>query len=98
MASLWVVEFDGGTPNGMQVANGNVIITQKVTISGTTAKSAALNDRTKLVMLFADAACCFKFSPTGTDVVATTSDAPLAAESPLFFAARSGQAVAAITR
>lgn len=96
MASLWVTELDAGTPNGMQVSNGNVITVQKITISTTSAKAVALNERTKLVELFADAACCFKFA--AGDTSAAVTDRPLAAESPLYVAAKQGDIIAAITR
>ena len=68
---------------------------EKVTISATTAQSAALNADTKFVRVLADANCCIIAADNPT---ATTSDLPLTAEGAEYFGVIAGQKIAAITR
>lgn len=99
MSSLWITELrtmpidsNGKT---VDVASLPSITTQKVTISGTSAQSAALNADTKFVRLLADANCCVL---AAADPTATTSNLPLTADAPEYFGVIAGQKIAAITR
>lgn len=99
MANLWITELrtmpidcNGKT---VEAALLPAITTQKVTISGTSAQSAALNADTKFVRVMADANCCIL---AAADPTATTSNLPLTAEGAEYFGVFAGQKIAAITR
>lgn len=99
MANLWITELRAMPidSNGktVEAASLPAITTQKVTISATTAQSAALNADTKFVRVLTDANCCIIAADNPT---ATTSDLPLTAEGAEYFGVIAGQKIAAITR
>lgn len=100
MAYLYITEFalagHDGKGKVAQVAHHPAIENQRVSISGTSAQSAALNASTALVRVQADAACCIT---VGADPTATASMMPLAAGAAEYISVPVGQSlkIAAIT-
>lgn len=100
MATLYITEFEqvsAGT-NGLQVqaALQLPVAEQTVTVSGTTAQSNALDDRTRLVRLQCDGICSILF---GTNPTATTAKMRMTAGQTEYFmvGGKSGLKIAAIT-
>lgn len=98
MSAIWITEFrslpmdvNGKT---VQVAVLPAITTQKVTISGASAQSAAFNADTKLIRINADVLCHFI---AGASPTATTGEARLPADTTEYFGVIAGQKLAAIT-
>lgn len=96
MAKLYITEFkdyqrDGAV--GMGLAKLPAITTQVLTISGSNAKSAALNANTRFVRVHTDAICHIT---AGDDPTATTGDARLAADQTEYFGVVPGQKLAVI--
>lgn len=98
MASLWITEFrampmdvNGRT---VEAAALPAITTQKITISGTSAQSAALNADTKFVRVHTDAICHIL---AGDNRTATTSNMRMPADETEYFGVIAGQKIAAIT-
>lgn len=100
MTYLYISEFAlaGHDANGKvaQVAHQPAVADQRISISGTSAQSAALNSSTALVRVQADVACAITF---GTDPTATSSSTPLAADAAEYFTVPIGGSlkIAAIT-
>ena len=99
MATLYITEFQttGNTGfNTVQAARQPALADQALTISGTSAQSSPFNEKTSLVRLQTDTACCVLF---GTNPTATTSKMLLAVNVPEYFAVPIGEKyeVAAIT-
>ena len=102
MATLYVTEFSdvlkgiGAGQNVGQIALApGPVASQKFTISGTTAQSAAFNSATRFVRLQTDTACYVIFGSSPTAL--TAQSMPLAANAPEYFAVNGGDKVAAIT-
>jgi len=70
-----------------------VVVQTPVTISGTSAQSAAFQGNTRFVMVHTDAICSIRF---GLDPTATIDDARMAADETRFFAVRPYDKVAVI--
>jgi hypothetical protein len=99
MATLWIIEYermardaDGHIiPVGMEPA----VAVQAVATSGTSAQSAALNERTRFVALITDAASNFLF---GDDPTADAGDPLLPASTEIYRGVgRTGLKIAAKT-
>lgn len=92
MSKLYVTEFVGADEktNTVTPAARVVGMTDQtpVTISGTTAQSAAFGNGASLVRLHTDVICCVAF---GTNPTATTSSMRMAANSTEYFAVSAGQ-------
>ncbi len=101
MATLWITEFNKQPVdfrgNVTPVANFPPIAQQTVTITGTSAQSAVLNDATCYVRVYADANCAIELAVNPT---ATAAKMPLAADSAEYIGvnAQSGLKIAGITR
>lgn len=97
MPTLWITEFASGGPDsrGTELQAGKLptLGTQAVTISGTSAQSAALNAKTRFVRVVADTVC---YVTAGDNPTATTSNMRLPADAPEYFAVTPGQKLAAI--
>ena len=98
MATLYITEFSSGGPDsrGVQLQVGKLpaITSQAVTISGTSAQSAALNANTRFVRVLSDTAC---YLVAGDNPTATSSNMRILADTPEYFAVTGGQKLAAIT-
>ena len=77
-------------PPIMKVADGSTI---SISVSGTSAQSAAISTTTGYVRLFSTTLCHIRF---GSNPTATTSNMPLAANVPEYFQITPGQKIAAI--
>jgi len=98
MATLWITEFDRKpVPTDgdavSQVARLPALTTQTVAIGASSAQSAALNNDTRIVRLYADAACHVL---VGSNPTATTSSMPIAAGAAEYFGVTPGQKIAVI--
>lgn len=86
MATLYITEYDRlakedygpPVPTGMEPSLGD----QTVPISGTSAQSATLNEKTRFVMVHTDVVCHIAFADNPT---ATTSNRRLPADSTIFY-------------
>lgn len=95
MSSLYVTEFNADPRMSLNPREPE-ITTQVVTVSGTTAQSAAFNASTNLVRLHCDGICSVLF---GTNPTATTAKRRLIAGQTDYVSVPAGQSfkVAAIT-
>ncbi len=101
MASLYIMEhtkpstFQGGL---MPVVRMPPLATQKLTISGSTAPSAAFNAKTFMVAIHTDAICSIEFGATaGASTAATSGSKRMAANTTEYFEVRPGDIVNVIT-
>ena len=100
MGSLYISEYSelAVAKNGQVIQAGvePALATQKITTSGTSAQSSALNAKTRFVRVHTDAIVSITF---GTDPTATTDHARLAAGQTEYFAVQPGATykLAAIT-
>lgn len=100
MPSLYISEYSQEGVDALgrvtPVAKAPATTTQKVTISGTSAQSSALDATTTLVRVHTDATCSILF---GADPTATASNMRMAADQTEYFAvpANSGLKIAVIT-
>ena len=97
MAILNVVEFGTTQLGAIPIATTPPVASQNVTISGTSAQSAALNSNTKIVRVCADASC---YILVGDNPTAATGDHYLPANSAEYLLLESpgaGHKIAAIT-
>lgn len=81
--------------NGHTVASGAEpsVAEQRVTVSGTSAQSAAFTEQTDFVMIHTTEVVCLKF---GTDPTATNDRHRMAAGETRFYGVKSGSKVAVI--
>jgi hypothetical protein len=85
-----------GNPHGQsaQIAQEPPVAVQTpVDFSGGAAQSAALNAATNYVLIQCDSQCSYR---VGTNPAATTSDMPLAAFTPFFFAIKPGMLISVV--
>jgi hypothetical protein len=98
MASLYISEYRAQPIdyNGSAVPVGQEpsIATQKISISGTSAQSAAFQSTTRFIRAHTDAICSVAF---GLNPTATASDARMVAGQTEFWGVAAGQKVAVIT-
>ena len=98
MSTLYIEEFAelAIAKNGQVIQAGQqpAVTTQAVTISGTSAQSAAFNARTRFVRLHTDGIISYLF---GADPTATTAKPRMGSGQTEYFAVRPGLKVAAIT-
>jgi len=98
MAKIWITEYttagadSAGTPLPM-AAHPPAAVQTPVTITSTSAQSAAFGAKTRFVRLRADVACHFV---VGTNPTATTDSTPLDANSAEYFQVPAGQKLAVI--
>ena len=90
MSSLYIAEFVDGA-GALQAAQMPPISEQKVTISGTSAQSAAFG--CKVIRVHTDVACHVAF---GANPTATTSNMRLQADTTEYFGVTPGNKVAVI--
>lgn len=98
MATLYIEEYAGlpqGSRNEYVPAPGALIAKQKISISATSAQSAAIDKRTAYVMLTADVAAQWEI---GTNPTADADSRYLPADTPRPFAVTGGQLIAARTQ
>ena len=98
MAKLYIEEYEtlAATPlKGQVQAPGTLLAIQQVTISGTSAQSAALNARTRFVVLTTDTTCWFHEAANPTAIAATHRLLP--PNTPRGFGVTAGNKIAAIT-
>lgn len=93
-ASCYIREYTAIGGTSVQVAAEPGVDQTPVTLTGSTAPSAAFQTTTHVVRLFCGAGASFVFGATPT---ATTSGAPLAALTPEYFWVVPGQKVAFIS-
>lgn len=98
MATLWITEFDRKPlpTDGdaiSQIARLPAVAEQTVSIGASSAQSAALNNDTRFVRLYADAACHVL---VGSNPTATAAKMPLAAGAAEYFGVTPGQKIAVI--
>jgi hypothetical protein len=102
VSSLFVAEYTGSAYPGdsrQTVAPAYPSNAEyAITLSGTSAKGAALNAKTGLLVLTSDVSCSFAIGPSGT-VAATASNRYLPANTPVLVSVPvgAGYAVAGIT-
>lgn len=97
MASLYISEYAAIQPTTgdyAQAAHEPALATQKVTVTGVSAQSAAFNAQTKFVRLHTDAICSVSF---GSSPTATTSHLRMPTDSTEYFGVNPTDKVAAIT-
>src|SRR5438067_2113950 len=100
MSTLWITEYRQlsdtafGNVQGQIAPLDHELTIQAITISGTSAQSAALNASTRYVRLRTDAACAIV---AGASPTATSSNTPLDANAPEYFGCAGGLKIAAIT-
>lgn len=96
MANLYITEYSriAGDADGHNVQVGAEPGTDQVVSFTTTTQSAAFSTTTKMIRVYADAACHINF---GASPTATTSNKKLAADAPEYFGVIGGQKVAAVT-
>lgn len=99
MATIYVTEFENLAvdQNGKVVLSGKCppLNEQKKTFTTSTAIDTAFNNKTRFVRIYVDAAAHIAF---GASPTATTSNMPIAADSPEYFGVNAGQKVAAVTQ
>jgi len=97
MATLYITEFSGIGPDMTgrtpQTARLPAIVDQAITLSATSAQSAAFNAQTVMVRVQSDADC---FILADSNPTATTSKMPLAAGSAEYFSVFPGLKIAGI--
>jgi hypothetical protein len=93
-ATCYIAEFPLLAESGVQVARQPTVATQTVTVTGTSAQSAAFSGDTRLVRIHCDAIVSFLF---GTNPTATTASPRLAADQTEYFSVPVGAKVAFIT-
>jgi len=98
MAKLWITEYTtagaDSTGNSLPMAaHPPAVVQTPVTITGSSAKSAAFGTTTRFVRLRADAACHFV---VGADPTATTDSTPLDANAAEYFQVPAGYKLAVI--
>lgn len=76
MGTLYITEYYSGSSAGIPVVRKPALVTQTVGIGAGSLQSAAFGGDTKLIRVHTDAICSVAF---GTNPVATTSDARMAA-------------------
>ena len=97
MATLYVSEFlrMSSDPRAVvPVAETPALVDQAISISSTSAQSAAFGATTRFIRVQSDTACWLLF---GANPTATNAKMPLAANVPEYFGVVAGQKVAAIT-
>jgi len=95
MATLYITEYERVDNSNPPVAMAPSITQQTVSLSGTSAQSAAFNARTKMVRIHTDAICSVLF---GTNPTALTTSPRMAADQTEYFAlGAAGLKVAGIT-
>lgn len=99
MAVMYIQEYAG---TGMAAGGSAVQVGQEPKLAGqavtftTTTASAAFNADTELVRIVCDAAAHIEFGSSAP--TATTSHAPIAANTPEYFGVKGGHFVAAVTQ
>jgi len=97
MSAINVVEFGTTQLGAIPIATTPPVASQNVTISGTSAQSAALNTATKIIRVCSDVACYIK---VGANPTAAAGDHYLPANAPEYLLLESpgaGHKIAAIT-
>lgn len=99
MATLYISEYSessfGQVPRALPVASEPALTEQTpITISGTSAQSAAFNVKTRVIRVHADAICSIL---VGANPTATTANKRLAANSTEYFSVQPGDKLAVIT-
>jgi hypothetical protein len=98
MASLYITEYQRMATDGVgrqtPVGYEPALATQKVTISGVSAQSAAFNTKTTFVRLHTDAICSIVF---GSNPTAAVTDPRMPLDAVEYFGVIGGQKVAVIT-
>ena len=90
MSSLYITELSNGA-GALQAAQLPAIAEQKVTISGTSAQSAAFQQETRMIRVHTDVACHIL---VGSDPTATVAKLRMAADSVEYFGVTPGHKVA----
>jgi hypothetical protein len=95
--TLYVTEYVGAPPNSVyyQAVNAPAVVSSIVTITGTSAQSAAFSSTTGIVRLHCDVACVVEVG--GTNPTAVTASAKLAAGQTEYFVVKPGHKVAVKT-
>lgn len=94
MASLFITYWSGSDRNGGN-SPGNVVSSEVLTITGTSAQSGVTPDTAKLVSIYADTAGCFLYNTDPTAVSATSP--AIGALERLWFNAKPGCKIAGKT-
>lgn len=98
MATLYIEEYQSlhrDAQGAVSPIPGELVTTQKVTISGSTAASSAVQQHTRYVCLTSDTACQFEVAANPT---ASGTSRYLAANVPRFLPIRGAQKIAVITQ
>lgn len=93
--TLYVTEFPVNQTVTYQAVKTPPTASQKITITGTSAQSAAFNAATTIIRVHADAACSVQIG--GTNPTATTTSARFAAGQTEYFLVVAGDKLAVIT-
>lgn len=98
MSIIQISEYgDSGLDvNGVRMSTVQLpaVAYQEVTISGTSAQSAAFNAATKIIRINADAACRIR---AGSNPTALATDTRINADAPEYFGVKPGDKLAIIT-
>lgn len=98
MATLYISEYSeasfGQVARGLPIASEPPITEQTVSLSGTSAQSAAFNAKTKVIRVHTDAICSVL---VGADPTATTAKKRLPIDHTEYFAVQPGDKIAGIT-
>lgn len=98
MATLYISEYSEAAfaqvARGLPVAAEPPIAEQTVTLSGTSAQSAAFNAKTRIIRVHTDAICSVL---VGSNPTATTAKKRLPADWTEYFAVQPGDKIAGIT-
>ncbi len=85
--------FASGGVTALQIGREPCILDQTPVTFSIEAKSAAFNAETHFIRVWSDTNCCIKF---GSSPTASTSNKPLAAQSPEYFGVKPGDKVSVI--
>lgn len=91
---LYVTEFAEFQRDAAPIAELPRVASQTVDFSGGVTNSSAFNSQTRYVRLLCDSRCSIRVTTAGTS--ATTSDLPMAADSPEYFKVYPGDKVSVI--
>lgn len=93
-ATLYVAEFSGSAPAGVQVAQQPALVEQTVAIGGSATSSSAFSGDTKIIRVHTDAICSIKI---GASPTATATTARMSADSTEYFYVLPGHKISVIT-
>lgn len=97
MATLYIQEFPGGPISGNPIVKLPPLATKTLTISASSATSAAFGAGTGLIRVWTDTNCAIRVSPAASPPAAVATDTPVGAAVPEYFAVDPNSVLSAIT-